>query len=79
MRKVVWSMYVSLDGMVEEPGWTAAYWNDEIVKFKYDELFFSDALLLGRVTDEGFAKAWPSLKDKQSFAAPGISCNSGER
>ena len=65
--------------MVEEPGWTAAYWNDEIVKFKYDELFFSDALLLGRVTDEGFAKAWPSLKDKQSFAAPGIPCNSGER
>jgi len=31
MRKVVWSMYVSLDGVVEEPGWTSAYWNDEIV------------------------------------------------
>jgi dihydrofolate reductase len=36
-------------------------------KFKYDELMASDALLLGRVTYEGFAKAWPS-RNKDDFS-----------
>jgi dihydrofolate reductase len=67
MRTVVMSMYVSLDGVMEEPAWTAPYWNDEIAKFKFDELFASDALLLGRVTYQGFAKAWPTMKDAQGF------------
>jgi dihydrofolate reductase len=48
---------------MEEPAWTAPYWNDEIAKFKYDELFASDALLLGRVTYQGFAAAWPSMDE----------------
>lgn len=39
--------------------WSFPYWNEEIAKFKYDELFESDALLLGRVTYQGFAAAWP--------------------
>jgi dihydrofolate reductase len=68
MRKVVLSMFVSLDGVMEEPAWTFPYWNDEIAKFKYDELFASDALLLGRVTYQGFAAAWPSRTDEQGFA-----------
>jgi dihydrofolate reductase len=68
MRKVVVSMYVSLDGVIEEPAWTWPYWNEEIAKFKFDELFASDALLLGRVTYQGFAKAWPSMTDKEGFA-----------
>lgn len=41
MRKVVVSEYVSLDGVMEEPAWTQPYWNDEIAKFKFDELFVS--------------------------------------
>ena len=53
---------------MENPSWTGHYWNDEIAKFKLDELFESDALLLGRVTYEGFAKAWPSMTDEQGFA-----------
>jgi len=61
-------MYVSLDGVMEEPAWTRPYWNDEIAKFKFDELFASGALLLGRVTYQGFAAAWPSRTDEQGFA-----------
>ena len=77
MRKVIVSEFVSLDGVVEDPGgsekskhggWTWGYWNDEIGKFKLDEIFATGALLLGRVTYEGFAAAWPSMKDEQGFA-----------
>jgi dihydrofolate reductase len=68
MRKVVVSMFLSLDGVMEEPSWTIPYWNDEIAKFKLDELFASDALLLGRVTYQGFAAAWPSRTDEAGFA-----------
>ena len=68
MRKVVVTEYVTLYGVIENPTWTGPYWNDEIAKFKFDELFESDALLLGRVTYEGFAKAWPSMTDEQGFA-----------
>ncbi len=77
MRKMVVSEFVSLDGVVEDPGgaekskhggWTWGYWNDEIGKFKLDEILATGALLLGRVTYQGFAAAWPSMKDEQGFA-----------
>jgi dihydrofolate reductase len=77
MRKIVVSEFVSLDGVMEDPGgaetfefggWTMPFWNDEIAKFKYDELVASDALLLGRVTYEGFAAAWPSMGAMGDFA-----------
>ena len=47
-------MYVSLDGVMEEQVWTAPYWNDEIAKFKFDDLFGSDALLPGVGDLSGF-------------------------
>src|SRR5947208_16693615 len=60
---------MSLNGVVESPEkWSFPYWNDEIGKFKHEETFSSDALLLGRVTYEGFAAAWPSRKDPEGFA-----------
>jgi hypothetical protein len=59
MRKVIASEYVSLDGIMEDPAWTAPYWADDIATFKHDELFASHALLLSRVTYKGFAQAWP--------------------
>jgi len=77
MRKIVVSEFVSLDGVIEDPGgseksrhagWTIPYWGDDIGKFKYDELVASDAQLLGRVTYEGFAAAWPSQQDEAGFA-----------
>jgi len=63
MGRVVVSTFVSLDGVTESPEkWSLKFWNDEIAKFKHDELFAADALLLGRVTYEGFAAAWPSRR-----------------
>lgn len=68
MRKVVVSEYVTLDGVMEEPGtWSFPFWNDEAATYKYDELFASDALLLGRVTYQGFAAAWPTMTGTGDF------------
>jgi dihydrofolate reductase len=70
MGKVVVSQFISVDGVVEDPGgsesWERGGWafqfdrGDEGNKFKLDEVMASAALLLGRVTYEGFAEAWPS-------------------
>jgi dihydrofolate reductase len=68
MRKLIISMFMALDGVVENPMWSMAYWNDEIAKFKHAELFAADALLLGRVTYEGFAQAWPQRKGSDDYA-----------
>ncbi|MFN8377671.1 MAG: dihydrofolate reductase family protein [Anaerolineae bacterium] len=64
MRKIVVTEFVSLDGVVEHPVWTVPYWNDEIASFKGEEQLATGALLLGRVTYEGFAAAWPNSKDE---------------
>jgi len=64
MRKIVVTEFMSLDGVVEGPAWTFPYWNDEIAKFKGEESSASDALLLGRVTYQGFAAAWPQSEDE---------------
>ena len=68
MGKLIVTEFLTLDGVMEEPAWSLAYWNDTIAKFKFDELFASGAHLLGRVTYEGFAQAWPDRKDEQGFA-----------
>jgi dihydrofolate reductase len=69
MRKVVVSEFVTLDGVMEAPNeWQGPFWHDDMGKYKFDELFASDAMLLGRVTYEGFAAAWPSLTDEFGFA-----------
>jgi dihydrofolate reductase len=68
LRRIVAVEYLSLDGVMEDPGptgeyehrgWTLPYWNDEIAKWQTDQLFASDALLLGRVTYEEFLASWP--------------------
>jgi dihydrofolate reductase len=64
MRSIVWSEYISLDGVVDEPGeWSIPYFSDDLAKYKSDELFASDALLLGRITYEAFAAAWPTMEE----------------
>jgi dihydrofolate reductase len=69
MSRVVVSEFVSLDGVMEAPDkWHFQFWHEEMGKYKYDELFASDALLLGRVTYEGFAAAWPSRAGDDDFA-----------
>ena len=69
MGKIVVTEFVSLDGVMEDPGgaedfkyggWTFAIQRgDEGDQFKVDETMNSEALLLGRKTYEGFADAWP--------------------
>jgi len=71
MRKVTASEYVSLDGVMDMEAaeqWHFPFWNDELASYAHDLLFASDALLLGRVTYQGFAATWPSVSDEQGFA-----------
>ena len=64
MRKVIASEFVALDGVIENPSWTFRFTGKEQQKFKFDELSASDALLLGRVTYESFAAAWPRMTEQ---------------
>ena len=67
-RKVVASTYVTLDGYVDEPGqWALPFRSVEASDFKSKELIASEALLLGRVTYEGFAAVWPTMEGTGEF------------
>jgi dihydrofolate reductase len=67
-RKVVASTYITLDGYIDEPGrWSFPFWSEEASRFKAQELFASDAQLLGRLTYEGFAAAWPTMEGTGEF------------
>ena len=69
MRKVVVSMNVALDGVIEAPErWSFQFWSDELAKSAHEELLGSDALLLGRLNYEAFAEFWPTAINE-----PGIS------
>lgn len=58
MKKIIVTQFMTLDGVIEDPHlWSFDYWNDETGNYKLEELFASDAQLLGRVTYEGFAGA----------------------
>jgi len=78
MGKIVVTEFISLDGVIEDPGGSEDYsrggWafdfdrGAEGDKFKMDELLEAEAQLLGRVTYEGFAAAWPEREDEAGFA-----------
>jgi dihydrofolate reductase len=78
MGKIVVTEFVSLDGVMEDPGGSEDFehggWTFEIDrgeegdKFKLDETLEAEAQLLGRVTYEGFAAAWPKMTDEVGFA-----------
>ena len=78
MGRIVVTEFISLDGVVEDPGGAEDFkyggWSFEFSRgeegdrFKMDETMQSDALLLGRRTYEGFAEAWPSRTDEMGFA-----------
>ena len=77
MGKLVVTEFITLDGVIEDPGgaeqfdrggWTFQFdQGAEGGKFKVDELAASDAQLLGRVTYEGFAAAWPTMEGTAEF------------
>jgi len=76
--QIVVSQFVTLDGVMEDPGgaedfgrggWAFQFQRgEEGDRFKLDEVMAADGLLLGRVTYEGFAAAWPSRTDEFGFA-----------
>jgi len=78
MGRIVVTEFVSLDGVMEDPGgsegsehgaWTFEFDRGEDGdRFKLEELREAEAQLLGRVTYEGFAAAWPSMEDEAGFA-----------
>jgi len=58
VRKLIVSEFVSLDGVMEAPDqWHLQFWHDAMGEYKLEEVLTSGALLLGRVTYEGFAEA----------------------
>jgi dihydrofolate reductase len=74
MSRIVAAEYVTADGVMQDPGgvgeievggWSNPYWNDEMARFQTDLLFASDALLLGRITYQGFAAAWPDQEHEE--------------
>ncbi|HEY1853975.1 MAG TPA: dihydrofolate reductase family protein [Solirubrobacterales bacterium] len=78
MGKIVVTEFVSLDGVIEDPGGAESFehggWTFEIDRgsegdqFKLGELGEAEAQLLGRTTYEGFAAAWPTREDEAGFA-----------
>jgi len=78
MRRIVVSEFVSLDGVIEDPGGAEGFdrggWafkferGPEGDRFKLDEVMEADAMLLGRITYQGFEEAWPSRTDEAGFA-----------
>jgi dihydrofolate reductase len=78
VSRIVVSQFVTLDGVFEDPGgsegierggWAFRFERgEEGDRFKLDEVMAADALLLGRVTYEGFAAAWPGRTDELGFA-----------
>ena len=72
MGKLIVTEFVSLDGIIEDPGgsegteqggWSFRHPAPDSEQFKAEELRDSDVQLLGRVTYEGFAAAWPAMEE----------------
>jgi dihydrofolate reductase len=78
MGRIVVSEFVSVDGVMEDPGgsegtrnagWTFRFNRGaDGDRFKLDETLAAEGLLLGRITYQGFAAAWPTIEDPVGFA-----------
>lgn len=69
MSKLVVSEFITLDGVIEAPEtWSFPFFDEGVGTLKSEELLATGAHLLGRITYEGFAAAWPSRTDEQGFA-----------
>jgi dihydrofolate reductase len=77
MRKLVVTEFITLDGVIEAPGggedfehagWSFKFNDPEGMQFKFEELLAADVQLLGRMTYDGFARAWPEMRDEAGFA-----------
>ena len=62
MRKLIASTYATLDGFIDNPHeWSLQYSEEESQTYAFTMTKNADALLLGRVTYEGMAQAWPNM------------------
>ena len=77
MGRIIVTEFVSMDGVMEAPGgeegykhtaWTFEFPDEGQYEYKQEELMDSEVQLLGRVTYEGFAAAWPERTDEDGFA-----------
>ncbi len=68
MTRIIVSEFVTLDGVMEAPGgepghphtgWVRDFQGPEQIRYKFDEVLEAGSLLIGRVTYESFAGAWP--------------------
>jgi dihydrofolate reductase len=75
--KVILSEFVTLDGVMQDPGgggefekggWQVPFFDNDLNDIAQEILRESDAMLLGRVTFELYAQAWPTITDEQGFA-----------
>jgi len=78
MGTIVVTEFVTLDGVMEAPGgepthrhtgWVGDYFGEQVGAYKLQEILDAEAHLLGRVTYESFAGAWPQRDDPEGFAA----------
>lgn len=74
MRKLIVSEFVTLDGVMEAPGgepghphsgWVFDFMGPEQLRYKLDEVLEAESLLIGRVTYESFAAAWPQRSERK--------------
>lgn len=69
MGRVVLSIFTTVDGVIENPHeWTFQFVSPEAMQIGLEQIHAADALLLGRVTYEGFAAAWPGMTDEAGYA-----------
>ncbi|MEV0293942.1 dihydrofolate reductase family protein [Nocardia sp. NPDC050710] len=78
MRKITAGLFISLDGVVEEPQtWHFPYFNDEMGAAVGEQLGTADTLLLGRKTYDSFAGAWPD-RERAGGADAGMAKTLGD-
>jgi dihydrofolate reductase len=74
MGTIVAAEYLTVDGVMQDPGgvgeitaggWSGQFWDEDLANLQSELLFASDALLLGRVTYEGFAATWPDMEHEE--------------
>ncbi len=67
MRKIIVTMWMTLDGFIAGPNgemdWVGAFYDEAMGNYEYDLVSAADTLLLGRVTYQSFASAWPHVPE----------------